>query len=490
MKTILGGLLVLSPFVFGCSGDNPAAEASEALARQFHERLDSISAEPDTVAPEGWPEWEADLFVVGFDGVGEDLDLDPDLRAVLEAYWYGNVVAEVAPDASLAEQAQQLDASHARMSVAFEAYAQALRARIDADGDDTAARGLLALATQLHLSATQSLYFQYPRYDLLNRTVLDETLVLDTPHCTLFDDSQGSADWVGGCGLPSKQRRSAETDVTELCVDLVKEILEEQPDSPWAETVKEGGHLGNIRVTRGASFELPGSTVTDDPEFGPNVVITTESISVDGSEVVTFEDGPAPDAEALGIRFKALDDRLRSKAAAERNPDADGPAHKPGKYIIQADCGVPWGLLRDIIDAAARHGLDKPNFLVMGATPNPLLRYTRLFAIHAQHLASAGGPNIPLLAVRTDGFEVISPRRVEIPTLVDGARDHESLQRQLRELHGAASFDTAIAVHAAPGVRFDTFVATLDTIREDGCDDDGKCSSLYPEVWLVTGELP
>ncbi len=490
MRVILGGLLVLSSFVFGCSGDDPAAEASAGLARQFHERLDAISAEPDAVAPEGWPEWEADLFVVGFDGVGADLALDDDLREALEAYWYGNEVAEVATDASLAEQGQQLAASHARMSEAFEAYASALRARIEADGDDTAARGLLALSAYLHLSATQSLYFQYPRYDMLNRSLLDGSLHLDTPHCTLFDDSQGSAEWVGGCGLPSKQRRSAETDVTELCVDLVKEILEEQPDSPWAETVKAGGHFGNIRATPGASFELPSSTVTDFPKFGPNIVITTESISVDGDEVVTFEDGPAADAEALGIRFKALDDRLRSKVAAERDPRADGPAHEPGNYIIQADSGVPWGLLRDIVDAAARHGLDKPNFLVMGATPNPLLRYTRLFAIHTQHLASAGGPNMPLLAVRTGGFEIRSPRRVEIPTLPGGTRDHESLQRQLRELHGAAGFDTAIAVSADPGVSFDTLVATLDTLREDGCDDDGKCLSLYPEVWLVTGELP
>jgi len=491
----LSSVLIILIVMSGCGADDTAAEASEALARLFNERLEALSNDPEPVAPDGWSEWEADLFAVGFEGIGAELELDPDLeldpelRAVMEAYWEGNEVVEVSADASLAEQGLQLADSHARTAEKFEAYATALSARIDADREDTAARGLLSVAINLHMSATQSLYFLYPRYELLDRVVLDGDLGLEPPPCDLFDSTPQSQDLISACGLPSRARQDAEQAVNDEVVQLLVGIMKEQPDSAWPETAFRAVHFTDIRVKPSSSIRLPVSSARAEIHIAPNLVISPTSIGLDGVKVIELEDSLPLDQQEFDLRRGALEAQFRKVASDAKRPNAVGPPHL-GRWLVQCDGDVRWGLIRDVCNVAAEAGYTRPMFVVSPESANPLLQHTRLFTLRTELLESAGAPGMPSLVVRETGFELFSPRHIEIPTPSGGGRPYAELQRQMREIHGKASFDTAIAVSADPTVRFDTLVATLDAIREDACDDDGNCLSLYPEVWLVTGELP
>ena len=47
-----------------------------------------------------------------------------------------------------------------------------------------------------------------------------------------------------------------------------------------------------------------------------------------------------------------------------------------------------------------------------------------------------------------------------------------------------------IAIAADPSIGFETLVATMDAVREHGCDEAGGCQELFPEILLLAAPSP
>ncbi len=184
---IAGVALLLLLFSMGCSSNATSSEVSTALARAMHNRLEEQAARSASDGVPWWPSWQASLFQVGFEGIDDDLEMSDELRDAIEAYWDGNEVIVVSGELSLAEQGELLEEHHQQNEERFAAYLTSLRIMADEDDDETAARGLLAVATMLQASGARSVYFQYPRMAMLDRLFLENRHALAVPDCALFD---------------------------------------------------------------------------------------------------------------------------------------------------------------------------------------------------------------------------------------------------------------------------------------------------------------
>ncbi len=492
--------LVALALVAGCSSDATPPEVSAALAMAFQERLQTQAESAAARDTPEWPLWRAHLFRVGFEDVDDDLALSEPLRGAIESYWDDNQVLAIPAEASLAEQGALLAAHHRETGERYTAYVTALEKLADADDDETAARGLLAISTTMLQSATQSLYFQYPRLDLLDHVVLDDRYAPRPPACPLYGAGAGGPGTLLDCALPWKERWDIEVAALDEVQVWLDEIEEQDEDSPWRDTVMASRDHEAVRVKPSADLMLPESTSTTPITVATNVVISTRSISVDGVEVVSFQGGIPADAGAVGKPWARLRTELRDRAATARKVATRRPDYPTDLWILQSDVSAPLTLVGDVMALAAEVGLVRPQLAVFPARHSPLLRYSSVLAIPTTFVAQpprgstpARGPglpdHIPLLTISSDGYVLSNPRAVRLPSATPGSWPTAALSETLAGLRAETRATAlAIALPADPAIRFETLVAAADAARQRGCGEPEGCRELFPDLLLVAAK--
>jgi len=492
------GLLSLLWFVFlpGCGPDATSLEVSNGLARTIHKRLDAQAAAADLQETPWWPNWQGALFQVGFEGIDDDLEMSDELRSAIEAYWDGNEIIEVPAELTLAEQGELLAGHHTRTEERFQALFAALEPMADRDNDETAARGLLVVATMQHLNANYSLYYQYPRLDMLNRVLLDGELPLGAPVCPLFDPEAQRPGQLKECELTREMRLDAHRAVFKKALTWVQEIEDQDPHSPWRETGKAVVLSGpSISVKPLTAPALPESTSLVEAVPALEVVITTDSISVNGESVINRAGGLPPDRAALGDSWHELTDVLRKKARNNRSVAARNPNVSPTQWLLQCDASNPMSLVHDVMATAYDVGLNKPDFIAMPVTSNPLLRYSSVVALPVvfvgqpenktkgrQETQTQTTP--PVLTVLPDGFVLQAPGEAPLQFRKEGAWPHKQLNHEVSKLKSSPDAGNQLFVIADPRTPYGTLVSTLDDVRTHDCDGENGCQEAFPVILI------
>jgi hypothetical protein len=480
-------------FCAGCSSDATSPEASAALALAFHERMQSQIGVPDEGGVSGWTTWEAELFTVGFEGVDDQVEMPDSLRNVIEAYWAGNAVVEIPAEATLAEQGRLLAPLHEETAASFEHYFTALEAMADEDDDETAARGLLAMATVLHKGATRSIPFQYPRLELLNHVVLSDQYAVPGPRCALFDPSVGDEGSLSECSVSSRLRWDLEVDVLREVLTWLDEIEAADAESPWRTTVLEAMIDENIRVKPSSTLALPVSTAAVEPEVALNVVITTDSIQMDGELVLDFPEVLPGGRGNLRDSWSLLEQAFADKASDARKLAVRNASLRADTWLLQADVSVPMSLIHDVMTAAASEGFHRPQIVVMPATSNPVLlqAHARVvpvsFASRAGSAQAGGVPDTDSfrVSIGAQGYELRGVHDVSIPCLGGGGLPYAELTREAVRIRAILGSEGTVVVTTEPDVGFQALIASLDALREHRCGEPGGCEALYPDVRLL-----
>ncbi len=482
----------------GCRGSAESAteatsvKASEALALAMLDRIGEAerrAAErpPD---PAAWPHWEIVIFQASFHGIDEGLDLDPAFRRALQSYFDANEPFEVPADLSLAAQREGLAPIHEDMARRYEAFASFLLARAEADEEDVAARGLLAVTAGMHKAAMRSCYLEFPRAALLDRVLLDGAIGIGTPPCALLITVGAGGDASGrtACPLPANKSVPLATQIQSLRRTWRREIYAIDGQSTWLEVGDrlESRRWVNIRAS--SLVRLPQSTSRIPDEVGTNVVLSPHQLCVDGRAIASWDD-PVDWRDAAG-------ETMREAAVTAHMVSTRNPKQKPSrnKWLIQADADLPWTTVEAMMSIAADHEFIHPLVVVSPITAQPLLHQSHVMTLPVRYLAVAdaqqrtsfaqAGPSV-WLAIEQDGFELGDG--TALPTDKSGAFPFSALNTLLAAMPRAdhTQGPPALFVVPSPDTPWQRVITTLDAAREHCRAPNEACAPLYPDVWLV-----
>ncbi len=371
-----------------------APDVSEELAQAFRARMLDQPIAQSPGAPLGDAEWigyyrEAVTRQTRFAGVEQGIRLDRELRKVIRGYWGGNADIPRSESGELADMREPLAAYHAEQAGRYLEFAHVLRARIEGDPEDTAARGMLALSVLLHRESQNSIWFQYPRVALLGEALLDRDPV-PPPACQLYlDDPTASARTVD-CQVDLDARMAVLGESFQLALRWLDEIAAQDPDSTWIEVARL---VAEAPEPEHPELDLPRSSATESPRIAVNVVVGRQTLSVDGVKLLDVLDGArVDDAFRRGTLITPLYDHLLEKRENGQALAEKGGRAFAGEFLLQADRRIPFDLLRQVLYTAGQAGFPRALLVVRRDTREHVIRTIHLAVIEVELPQSPPSP--------------------------------------------------------------------------------------------------
>ncbi|MFC1611585.1 hypothetical protein ACFL6C_11555 [Myxococcota bacterium] len=222
------------------------------------------------------------------------------MDSAFDIYWndlpkaQGRIRPEEGPDIAALKRMMVNHGKH------FAAHYKLLSARIEAEPQNAAARGLVAAALQVNLIGTTPYASRYHRVRLLNDVALRGSVQIAEPPgcpCDLFTDTPCLESYSGACqGRPEDLEKVTEA-VVQLLVERLEQIEAVNPESKWLSMARAFERIGSYPA-RGA-WDSTGKTLfskcLDPPSEAVSVTLSKERILCDESPVMSLENGRVPE---------------------------------------------------------------------------------------------------------------------------------------------------------------------------------------------------
>jgi hypothetical protein len=335
-------VVVLALLTSGCVG-HTTPEDSEQLARAFRAQMLDVPL-PDANNPLEHRESEANVYYVEtavyqtrFAGVQRWVGLDRELNEVVRSWWGENREPDLDPGLPLSVQREPWARFQLDRAARFRTYARVLRARIASDPEDTAARGLMAVAVLALWNGEYLMVSGYPHYCLLTESVL-ELPPPDVPDCVLYSEAPDASEDLMACRVPQEERLILRGLAGDQALTWIDEIAAVDPNSTWIEIARlmavSRGETGGLAHE---DFQLAASSSTVSPRMAVQVALRQDVLAVDGLEVLRLEDGRFPEEAWRVDLLEPLYERLLEKAADARLIQELTGRRFERRIIVQAD---------------------------------------------------------------------------------------------------------------------------------------------------------
>lgn len=218
---------------------------------------------------------------------------------------------------------------------------------------------------------------------------------------------------------------------------------------------------------------LPATTALRRARMSPAVVVTRESVAVDGEAVVSLVDGAVPTESLDGRRIPALVEALGA----------------PGEtLLLQIDRDASSDLVIQILTSGGLAGATR--FELAGLAVDPVRQVvTRVSIPRLSDFIGTQGEEpheAPLnltLVIDAEGFEVNGDTPIRVP-LGDRGYDFDALAGLLGRLKDAFPDEDRVTVVLDSDAPYHVLMATLDACRERTA---GAGGDLFPHVVIAVG---